>query len=256
MNSPAKHFGLTSSQFKQLSLSDRLEMIEAYRNQQPESPTITTVTGEGTDQQEKKSNPRVFFIDLQAPFLHRGPIGNCCTQSQGTSAILDIETLATSPQSIITEIAIIIFDRATHTVIDHLEIFPDFFEQLAAGRAFDPDTLSFHRKNGNLPNGKDNQTPCLHAIVKMQEMFTEHQPKHVWIQGTDFDRPIIEDFCKAHNQPLPWRFSKSRDARTTYDLAFPGQSHPKRPHRALEDCQATLADLIQSLTKLNALESI
>lgn len=174
-----------------------------------------------------------------------------------TSAILDIETLDTSPTSIITEIGIIIFDRATHTVIDHLEIFPDFYEQLAAGRTFDADTLNFHRNNGTLPSaGHKEEIPCLHAIVKIQELINDHKPKHIWIQGTDFDRPIIEDLCKSLNQPLPWRFSKSRDARTTYDLAFPDQRPAKRPHRAIMDCEATLADLITALTKLNALASI
>jgi hypothetical protein len=56
--------------------------------------------------------------------------------------------------------------------------------------------------------------------------------------------------------PLPWEFWKSRDARTAWDMAFPGQKHAPRPHRALADCHATLADLTAALRRLNALESI
>jgi hypothetical protein len=39
-------------------------------------------------------------------------------------------------------------------------------------------------------------------------------------------------------------------------MAFPDQRPAKRPHRALEDCQATLADLIRSLQELGCLHAI
>jgi hypothetical protein len=264
MNSPAQHFGLTPSQFKEYDTFTRLRMIEIYRrhlikrSQSNFEKKLVICEGEHNACTLRSSGiPAIALPKMQnlACDFH-GEIYSFI-ESKGTSAILDIETLATSPRSLITEISIIIFDRATLTVIDHLEIFPDFFEQLAAGREFEADTLAFHRKNGTLPQiGNHTETPWLHAIVKIEELFNAHKPKHIWIQGTDFDRPIIEDFCKAHNQPLPWRFSKSRDARTAYDMAFPDQPHPKRPHRALEDCKETLADLISALKEINRLHAI
>ena len=186
-----------------------------------------------------------------------------------TSILLDIETLDTTPTSLITEIAAIAFrvppldpGRPLGTlpepiVLDHLDLTPDFFEQLAAGRTFTADTISFHRCNGTLPTLDPRmQTPCIQVAVEIAAFFREHNPKHVWIQGTDFDRPVIEDFFAAVGQPLPWKYSKSRDARTAWDLAFSGQPHPKRPHKALEDCQQTIADLISALTELNRLHAI
>lgn len=177
-----------------------------------------------------------------------------------TSILIDTETLGVSPTSIITEIAAIAFtmgDDGTPTVTDHIDLRPDFWEQLADGRTFDASTISFHRTNQTLPEtNTPDAIPCIQVIAQLDDFIRQHQPRHVWIQGTDFDRPLIENFCGDHNQPLPWKYSISRDARTAYALAFPGQRHPKRPHKALEDCQATLADLTSALTKLNALSSI
>jgi DNA polymerase III epsilon subunit-like protein len=234
MTTIARHYGYTPAQFKQLPLADRMSLIDSFR--------------------EGRSKPMRFFVDLESAAL-------LAPDQSGTSAILDLETLATSPRSIITEIGLIIFDRATLTVIDHLEIFPDFFEQLAAGRESCPETIAFHRNNGTLPNIQSpiinhQSIPCIQAVVEVAACIATHRPQNIWIQGTDFDRPIYEDFCQAQDQPLPWKYHQAKDARTTYHLAFPGQRHPKRPHKALEDCQATLADLIAALTKLNALASI
>ena len=181
-----------------------------------------------------------------------------------TSILLDTETLGLSPTSIITEIAAIAFtigEDGTPFITDHLDLRPDFWEQLTAGRTFDADTIAFHRNLGTLPNIQspiiNNQSmACIEAITSLTAFIREHNPRHIWIQGTDFDRPLLENFCDAHNQPLPWKYSISRDARTAYALANPGQYPAKRPHKALEDCQATLADLTAALTKLNALTSI
>jgi hypothetical protein len=161
-----------------------------------------------------------------------------------TSIVLDCETLALTPRSVITEIAALAFDEAG-TVIDHIDLRPDIWEQLAAGREVDGGTLEFHRAHGTLPTC-DGMDGCIDAAVQLAAFFREHKPEHVWMQGTDFDRPLVEDFCRGVGQPLPWRFSISRDARTLWDLAFPGKKHPPRPHRALADCEETLACILRA----------
>lgn len=177
-----------------------------------------------------------------------------------TSILIDTETLGLKPTAIITELSAVAFrigEDGLPVVTDHIDLRPDFWEQLAARRTYDADTIAFHRANGTLPEtNTPNSIPCIQAIVHLAAFVSENRPRNVWIQGTDFDRPLIEDFCAAHNQPLPWKYSVSRDARTIYAAAFPGEKHAKRPHKALEDCQATLTDLVAALTKLNALGSI
>jgi hypothetical protein len=172
-----------------------------------------------------------------------------------TSILIDTETLDTKPSSLVNEIAVIAFDRTSLQVVDWIVLHPDFFEQLALGRTFSADTIAFHRRNKTLPT-LGLGTPLHLCLAYLTVFFAEHKPARVWIQGTCFDRPIIESMCDHFNMPLPWHFTKSADARTEWETAFPGVKHPKRPHKALEDCQATLADLIAALTKLNALPSI
>lgn len=174
---------------------------------------------------------------------------------RNTSILLDLETLDTKPSSIVTEIAVMAFDRATLEVQDWIVLHPDFFAQLAMGRTHTADTIDFHRRNGTLPT-LDVQTPLHVCLAYLTVFFDTWKPARVWIQGTCFDRPIIESLCDAHHMPMPWNFSISRDARTIYDAAFPGKRHAKRPHKALEDCQATLADLGAALRELQSLDAI
>lgn len=166
------------------------------------------------------------------------------------SFILDLETLDTAPSAVITEIGILAVDCATREAIDSLTLTPNILAQLALGRTYSKDTIDFHFKEGSAPGGMGtcDIKQCAEIVTGF---FKAYQPHQVWIQGPDFDRPILEDFLHQHGHPLPWKFSKTMDSRTLWSLAFPGIRHAKRPHHAIEDCRATLADMLQALTALN-----
>ena len=170
------------------------------------------------------------------------------------SIIVDTETLDTTPSSIITEIALIAFHRETLIITDHLIIRPDFFEQLTLGRTWTADTIAFHRKRGTLP--ETTGLSCFQTVAQTEAFFQKHPAHRVWIQGTCFDRPIIKSPPSHFDPPLPWHFTRSSDARTTYDLAMRGKKHPRRTHQALEDCKDTLSDLIEALNAINRLDEI
>jgi hypothetical protein len=167
-----------------------------------------------------------------------------------TSIILDLETLSTRPNSIITEIGVLAFDRETLSVVEGIVITPSLFHQLGVGRHACPDTLAFHRKKGTLPTEIHPQDPR-EDCSNLRRFFEHHQPHRIWIQGPDFDRPILEDFLRQFGAVLPWEFWRTRDTRTLWDTAFPDKKHPPRPHHALDDCLATLDDLKASLIALN-----
>lgn len=172
------------------------------------------------------------------------------------SIILDIETLDTTPSSIILSIGMMAFCRGNFNCMAELEITPDFFEQLAAGRTYSEGTIAFHRSKGTLPAIKGDQPSMLDSACMMRDFFYQYQPAHVWIQGPDFDRPILESFLasvippKPGTSALPWKFWITRDSRTVWNMAFPGQKHASRPHVALEDCRYTLMDLKASFEAL------
>lgn len=176
------------------------------------------------------------------------------TDPLSTSIIIDTETLSLAPDAIITEIGLLAFNRADFTVIDELEIKPGLFDQLAMGRSYDSSTIEFHQRQGTLPENTSGPTPKA-TVASIESFILKHQPVRVWIQGPDFDRPLIEDLCRKLGTALPWKYSITRDTRTTFDLAYPGERHAPRPHTALADCRHTLADLARSLVTLNRTEA-
>ncbi len=166
----------------------------------------------------------------------------------GNSVVIDIETLDQTPRSVITEIGVVAFVRQNFKPFASIDLRLDLFDQIAT-RQVSADTIAFHRKNGTLPKLEGGLSRFL-AAAKLTEFFALHKPKHVWIQGPCFDRPILEDFFADLGQPLPWRYSLSRDCRTLWDTTFPGVKHPPRPHCAVNDAFATLYCLEEALTAL------
>jgi hypothetical protein len=166
------------------------------------------------------------------------------------SVVLDIESLCRKPTAAFHEIGAVLFERTTFTPIEIFQAFPDIPDQIILGRTIDPDTLTFHRLQKTLPSQWAGE-PFHDALHRFYSWIRQHQPKHVWIQGTCFDRPMIENAFDQVHLPLPWKFSRSRDARTTWNNAFPDKSHDTRPHRGLADCQATLADIAAAFRHCN-----
>ena len=169
--------------------------------------------------------------------------------TSSTSIILDIETLSRRPDAIITEIGLIAFDRSTLEPVEDLSITPSLWDQMAADRHHEAATLNFHRDNGTLPALTDYSSSKV-AVHLLHAFFKRFSPAHVWIQGPDFDRPVIENFCIQNGDVLPWDYWRTRDCRTLWNLAFPGVKHPKRPHHAVEDCRSTLLDMASAFKAL------
>jgi hypothetical protein len=167
-----------------------------------------------------------------------------------TSLILDIETLSRRQHAIITEIGVLAFNRADFVAFDEILIRPGFYPQIEAGRHLCSETLQFHRKNKTLPMEVTDQDPA-ESIQLLAAFIRKHNPENIWIQGPDFDRPILESFHQDFHAELPWDYWRTRDSRTVWNLAFPGIKHDKRPHSALGDCKATLQDLAKSLITLD-----
>jgi len=164
--------------------------------------------------------------------------------------LLDIETLDTTPGAVITELAAATFRRhdRTFTILDELELPLDLWEQLKTGRTFSPETIAFHQKHKTLPTGSPAESPAdaFHALRHFAEGV-----ETVWIWGLDFDSPILSDLARQLGQPLPWPYWQSRDARTVWKLAFGDKRHASRPHKALDDVRASIADLDAARIELN-----
>jgi hypothetical protein len=96
------------------------------------------------------------------------------------SVFLDLETLDTRPSAIVTEGAFVAFDEETGEILGELEISPDFWDQLSAGRTWSKETVAFHGRLGTLPEGRGDDVRECELFVT--EFFRSHAPERVWIR--------------------------------------------------------------------------
>jgi hypothetical protein len=171
-----------------------------------------------------------------------------------TSFILDIETLSTVPNSVVFDVAVLAVERGSFEIIDTLGLSLNIAEQIAAGRVTDADTIKFHMDRNGIP-AHTAGVAVAQAIAAIWAFFERFKPVHVWIQGPDFDRPILESLFRQYGMAMPWKYSATRDSRTVWDVAFPGAKKPLPPHQAMDDCLGTLENIQAALTALGRPEA-
>lgn len=97
------------------------------------------------------------------------------TQPSPVSIILDIETLHRAPGALITEIALVAFNRKDFVPYHEVVIRPGFYHQLQHGRLICPDTIAYHRKHGTLALSVTDEAPDL-TIKKSPSSFKRTDP--------------------------------------------------------------------------------
>ena len=170
--------------------------------------------------------------------------------------MIDLETLATTPNALILTIAGIKFDIDDDYLsltdpyqLDHFYCRVSVESQ--PNRDIDDNTLAWW---ANQP-----------AIAK-EEAFSSEDRFHIadaltalnhwakgseryWANGSEFDYPIIETANKECNLQSPWNYWQVSDARTIYKL-FPSVELPKpNVHHALYDCLNQIQKLNVCLKK-------
>lgn len=173
-------------------------------------------------------------------------------QQTSMHIILDLETLALTPDTIITEIGAIAFEimeDGTPQISEQLAINLDIPEQLALNRGFDPATISWAVSKKTIPSHWRGAT-FRQALEQLRAFILAHQPEAVWSWGKDFERPILDDAFASLSIPVPFHYTIMRCARDCWWLAFGARKPSPHAHHAIDDCHAELADLAQALSEL------
>ena len=165
-----------------------------------------------------------------------------------TRAVIDIETLATCPRAIVTEVAVVFTSRAMLRTRDFLwEI--SAFAGDQGDRRLCADT--FHWWAERMKAG--HEVPGLRSGMALGEFvdgFLDVWSRHaapeceVWCQGTDFDVAILSDVLDSYGYDEPWKHRQVRDLRTLKAAA--GWKRPDgrvTAHRALADAWEEMLDL-------------
>jgi exodeoxyribonuclease VIII len=164
--------------------------------------------------------------------------------------LLDIETLGVRPGAQITEIGAISFCPETGEIMKRFEVFilPENKYHV------DPITLDWRKQNGTWPTCESVfQRSMKNAIGKLNLFVLDQDGalvEAVWAWGAVFDFSLLRLASKLESKELEWDYWQERCARTVWQTAFGDRKHAERPHRALEDCQASLEDLKEAIAAL------
>jgi hypothetical protein len=162
-----------------------------------------------------------------------------------TDVMVDIETLDTTPTSVVLSIAAVAFGKRTYQQGPRIVL--DVQDQIDRGRTISASTLLFwlsqppeaqkHFKKGLEPCGDELKNPI--ALARLASDLAQFD--RIWANGPSFDMVIIEDLFRTyHVTPPELLFRKFRDQRTVQEL-IPDDQWPDLPvgfiaHDPMWDC--------------------
>jgi 3' exoribonuclease, RNase T-like len=171
--------------------------------------------------------------------------------------MVDLETLATTPDAVILTIAGIRFNysRDYKHIEDPYDM--DFFycridTDCQTHRYIDPDTLAWWAKQD--PEVKHeafspNDRLSLNDAMTAFNYWASGADRY-WANGAAFDFPILETANADLGNSSPWRYWQAMDARTIYKLVPNHYSPTQSKHHALFDCLNQIQKLNDCLLKL------
>lgn len=172
-----------------------------------------------------------------------------------SDVMLDIETLDTTPSSVILSIGAVRFDQYSHDIDDQgFYAVLDLQPQIDGGRTISADTLRFWLQ---LPPAAREvffvkETHVLEdALEMLSEWIDPKRETRAWSMGAGFDLPILEHAYHSMGMQAPWLFRKSNclrhhknlpNAKIVYDSVPRLGTH----HNAMDDAihQARCAQAI------------
>ena len=163
--------------------------------------------------------------------------------------MLDIETLSTCNNAVITQIGCIYFDRYSGEKKEEILINIDIQSCLDDGLIVDKGTLLFWYEH--IPTFLDNTVTLLDALKKLSEFIKKDSI--VWSHAT-FDIPIICNSYKIKKVEVPFHYKNTRDIRTLIDISeiklTKEDFSSNKKHDALEDCKLQIKYCVKAFNKI------
>jgi len=157
-----------------------------------------------------------------------------------TNAMIDIETLDTSPSSVVLSVGGVKFNPfSTEEPWDKVHWRLDIETQLGMGRTTSESTLEWWSKQDQAIQddafSEDNRVD-LHEFIKDLNKWVTGADE-IWCQGPQFDMVILEDLFKQLDHHKNWQFWQIRDSRTLFKML------PEDPRKDVqEDAHNAMAD--------------
>jgi len=155
--------------------------------------------------------------------------------------MIDLETLATSPNAAVLTIGAVKFDPFNNDIdnstCEKLYIRVDLDSCDELGLEVNDDTIAWWAQQS-----KEAQEEAFspEGRIRIREAFNQLYKfcwgaKRVWSHGASFDTVICENIFRKLNKACPWKFWEVRCTRTLFDIGIDPQRPPVLKHHALED---------------------
>jgi len=158
-----------------------------------------------------------------------------------TDIMIDLETLATSPDAAVLTIGAVKFDPFGDDVrepdCDKFYVKVDLDSCDRIGLVINEDTINWwanqSKESQEEAFSSDGRIDIVDAINQLYKFCWG--AKRVWSHGAGFDVVICEHIFKKINKAVPWNFWQVRCTRTLFDIGIDPQRPPVLKHHALED---------------------
>jgi len=169
--------------------------------------------------------------------------------------MVDIETLGTKSNSVITQIGAVFFDRYTGKTGEELSINIQIQDCLDKGLQVDAGAIKFWLGQTGRSFLKE-PVALQTALDSLRKHYKLHKDVLVWAHAT-FDFPILANAYEVIKQGFAFLYKNLRDIRTLVDLAKldykkfkeDGAKDPKT-HNALSDCLYQVKYCVEAFNKL------
>ena len=167
--------------------------------------------------------------------------------------MVDLETLATSPDAVILTIGAVTFDPASNKIFDKLYYRVDVESCDRLGMTVNDDTVEWWSKQAadvqTEAFAEDNRVPIEEVIEKFHKFAWNCDA--FWSHGATFDLVILDCYYRKLNKVPPWNFWQIRDTRTLFDLGYDPEMPKEGLHNALEDASRQAVGVQTIYRKLN-----
>jgi len=179
-----------------------------------------------------------------------------------TDIMIDLETLATTPDAAILSIGAVKFDPFGQELKEpemesfYLRVDIDSCDRL--GLVTSNDTLNWWSNQSKEAQdeafGLENRVDIIDAMNQLYKFCWGC--KRVWSHGAGFDIVIMENIFRSIQKAAPWNFWQVRDTRTLFDIGI----NPDRPevlaHHALHDAYNQAVGVQNVFNRLRTASSI
>lgn len=183
--------------------------------------------------------------------------------SVGQDIMVDIETMALTPDALILSIAAVSFEPRSLQQPVNGEVrllVPNFMDQVMLGRRIDPNTQKWWADAERaeaaahwLTPEPSTQQTIRGALAELASFVRLMQPQRIWANGAVFDIGILEHAYRSVGFSIPWKYSAIRDSRTIRQelpildaRVAPPTDQPQPvtvPHHPVSDCNVQINDL-------------